>query len=236
MRPRTAIIAALPREVAPLVRGWRDESDRANKVHLYTCDAAVVAHAGMGAERAAMAARRALQSGPVSQIISAGWAGALQTGWDATSVCFPAYVVDATDGQRYATHAGKGTLVTVTGFAHAEEKRRLRAEHAADFVDMEAAAVAKIAAEQGLPFAAVKAISDGPDEALPDLQRFYSGDGQFRELAFALYLAARPWLWPVAVRMGTSATRAAKNLCRELDRIVRADGAVSTAQATDERR
>lgn len=216
------MIAALPREVAPLVQGWQDESDRVRKVFVYTSDAAVVAYAGMGAVRAEMAVRAALQHGPISHILSVGWAGALKPGLAVGTVHHPAYVIDAVTNQRSPTVAGAGTLVTATKFADAEEKHRLVADFNADFVDMEAATVARTAAEQGVPFAAVKAISDGPDDDLPELQRFYTQDGWFREKAFALHLALRPWLWAVAVRMGRSASISAQNLCYELDRVLRA--------------
>jgi adenosylhomocysteine nucleosidase len=220
MKPRIAMIAALPREVAPLVQGWQDESDRVRKVFVYTSDAAVVAYAGMGAVRAEMAVRAALQYGPISHILSVGWAGALKPGLAVGTVHHPAYVIDAVTNQRSPTVAGSGTLVTVTKFADAGEKRRLVADFGADLVDMEAATVARIAAEQGVPFAVVKAISDGPGDDLPELQRFYTQDGWFREKAFALHLALRPWMWAVAVHMGRSASISAQNLCYELDRVL----------------
>ncbi|HEX4022495.1 MAG TPA: phosphorylase [Acidobacteriaceae bacterium] len=222
MKPRIAIIAALPREVAPLIQGWRDESDPARKVFVHISETAIVAYAGMGAARAEMAVRQALQHGPISHLLSVGWAGALKADYAVGSMHHPAQVIDAATKQKFATVAGKGTLVSVKRFANAQEKQALVADFDADFVDMEAAAVARIAAEQGIPFAAVKAISDGSDDVLPDLQSFYTDDGWFREKAFALHVALRPGMWSAAMQLGRNASASAQNLCYELDSILRA--------------
>ena len=46
-------------------------------------------------------------------------------------------------------------------------------------VDMEGAAVAQVAKEHGLEFAAVKAISDDADFPMPPLNRFIDENGKF---------------------------------------------------------
>ena len=220
MKPRIAIIAALPREIATLVEGWQDESDLARKICIYTSDAAIAVCAGMGAARAELAVQQALARGPVSYIFSVGWAGALKPEISAGSVHHPAYVVDALTKQKFAAVAGTGTLVTVGNVANAEEKKALAAQFDADFVDMEAATVARLAAEQGIPFAVVKAISDEQDEALPEIAKFTTKDGWVRESAFALHVALRPWTWLATLRMARGASASARNLCRELHSIL----------------
>ena len=226
MKAKIAIIAALPREVAPLIKQrtthWTEESDHAHKVFVFTSNEAVIAYAGMGAIRAEMAVRKALQHGPFSHLLSVGWAGALMADCPIGSLHHPAHVIDTETKQHFATVAGTGTLVSVARFADAEEKRNLAADFHADYVDMEAATVARIASEQGIPFAAIKTISDGRDAAFPDLQRFYTGDGWFREKAFALHVAVHPRLWSPVMQMGRNASFAAQNLCQELRRILQA--------------
>ena len=220
MKQKIAIIAALPREVAPLIQGWQDESDRVRKVFVYTAEEAVVAYAGMGAARVELAVRASLQHGPISHMLSVGWAGGLKPEWAAGSIHHPSYVIDAATGQRFAAVAGTGTLVTVAIVADADAKRRLVTDFDADFVDMEAAIVARIATEEGIPFAAVKAIFDEHADRLPELQGFYTSDGWFREKAFAIHVALHPWLWLTTIRMGRSASASARNLCHELQRIL----------------
>lgn len=222
MKSRVAIIAALPREVAPLIKGWKDESDRARKVFVFTTHHSVVAYAGMGALRAEIAARHVLDHGPISHLLSVGWAGALREGCGVGSLQHPAEVIDAVTGESFPAVAGTGRLVTVTKFAGVEEKQKLATDFDADYVDMEAATIARIAVERAIPFAAVKTISDERDTVLPELQRFYTSDGWFQEKRFALHVAVRPWLWSSVIQTGKNASMSAQKLCEELQRILQA--------------
>ena len=51
---------------------------------------------------------------------------------------------------------------------------------------MEAAAVAAVAQERGIEFAAVKAISDELDFVMPPVGRFVDADGKFETARFAV--------------------------------------------------
>lgn len=244
---RLAFIAALPREIAPLVKKksakkkkssthWQLRPQPSPNVVVYTSKYAVAVCAGMGAARAQLAVEAAFACGPVSHLLSVGWAGATKPDFSAGSIQHPVTVVDAATEEKYFAVAGSGTLVTVQRVATQQDKLALVAAFDADFVDMEAAAVARIAVEQGIAFAAVKAISDEHDAALPNMQRFTTSDGWIREAAFGLYVALRPWLWLPTIRMAQSASLSARNLCAELDRILLAyqtHAAESAASETD---
>lgn len=208
-RPRPVFIAALPREIASLVarRGWRaDRTFLGRNIHLFEHEDAIVACAGMGAHRATLAVEAALTLGPASELISAGWAGAC-TNWLAVGDVVRAnIVIDAKTGERYLTAEreqgarGQEVVVTVSAPASATEKQRLAMSYYASAVDMEAAAVARIARAREVPFRAIKAISDAYDFDLPGMDGFTTHDGQFREAAFALHLVVHPSLWkPVAI-------------------------------------
>ena len=218
---RIAIIAALEREVAPLVaeKRWRrDSKPHPQGVFFWTIENAVLALAGMGERRAALAVEAALATGPISKIVSAGWAGACVPGVQVGSIVRPSTIVDVRTGQRFSCQQGDGTvLATVASFATAAEKRRLHDAYGAGTVEMEAATVARLAQVRGLPFSALKAVSDGADFELPGMERFHTADGQFREAAFAVYAAFRPWLWRPVVRMARGSQLAAANLCRKID-------------------
>jgi hypothetical protein len=86
----------------------------------------------------------------------------------------------------------RGTIVTVQKLAAAPEtKAALAASTGAVAVDMEAGAVATVAARAGVPFLAVKIIFDAADEPLhPRLLETLRPDGSPRYL-HAAYLAAR---------------------------------------------
>ena len=95
-RPRPVFIAALQREIAAVVHGWRaDETLPARHIHLYWNNDAIVACAGMGADRASLAVEAALALGPASELISVGWAGACNEGLKIGDVFRPGTVIDA---------------------------------------------------------------------------------------------------------------------------------------------
>lgn len=214
---RIAIIAAMPREVAPLVKGWkRDDSLRTKKIFVWENERAVVACAGIGERRVAMAVDAACSRGDVTELVSVGWAGAVHGGLRAGSVHRPATVIDAKTGQRFACAGGSGVLVTATAVADAVEKQRLHAAYSADLVDMEAATVARMAEARGLKFRAVKAVSDEFDFEMKELASFTDNAGQFREAAFALHVALRPWLWGGVMTMAGNSKRSAEALCAAL--------------------
>ena len=228
MTKRVAIIAALPREIAGLVRGWRQDEALAKRrrIFVYTNEDAVVACAGMGAARVSLAVEAALAGGTVSEIISVGWAGGLHAGISAGSLHEPGLIIDARTGERFSAGRGEGVrgeggcsecvLVTAGSVAGPMEKRRLRETYGADLVDMEAAAVARIAQGQGLPFRSLKVVSDTHDFEMPELARFSTQDGWFREGAFALHVAVRPHLWGKAMTMAHASKESAATLCERL--------------------
>jgi adenosylhomocysteine nucleosidase len=96
------------------------------------------------------------------------------------------------------------------------EKRRLASAYRASLVDMEAVAVARLAAMRGIPFYCIKGVSDGAEEKLPDLNGFLGPDGRFKTAQFVLYALMRPWYWPALVRMGENSRKASQNIAKSL--------------------
>jgi adenosylhomocysteine nucleosidase len=223
LKSRIAIVAALEREVRPLTRNWKREA-AVDGVTVYSSEKAIVAYAGIGAERAEVATGVALSYGPVHQVISVGWAGALHEGIHSGAVQKVGSVIDARNGQVFETYEANGNgghstvLVTLDHVASAREKKRLHDKLSADLVDMEAAAVARVAERRGIPFLAVKAVSDDHEFDFPGMEKFTTPEGRFREAAFAAYVALRPALWKSVARMASQSAIAAKNLCSELER------------------
>jgi adenosylhomocysteine nucleosidase len=215
-----AIIAALPREVKALVKGWAQASP-ARHVLVWTKGDAVVACAGMGADRVRLAVQAAMAARPVTTLISAGVAGACDPQLRVGDVVHAGTVVDARTGERFEDPEYTQVLVTGAEVAGVAEKRRLLAAYGASAVDMEAAAVARLARAHGLSFAAVKAVSDGAEFEMQELGRFATADGQFREMAFAGYAAVRPWMWgrlmALAKNSGAAITALTKELEAQLD-------------------
>lgn len=219
-----AIISALDRELAPLVRGWPVErvpvQDR--EVHLYRKDDVLVACAGIGGISARAAADAAWKKSncEIGLFVSAGLAGALQPELRVADIVQPAKVVDAIDGQEISTIQGEGTLVTAGAIADAGTKAQLAKQHIARAVDMEAYSVADVARVYNVPFIAVKAISDELDFPMPPLGRFVGPKGEFRHGLFSLYVAARPWLIPTVLALGRNSAQATAALCAGLEQII----------------
>ena len=180
--PVPAIIAALPREVAGLVRGIQpDPIARRLGIYTYILPHCVVACAGMGPTRATLAVEAALRLADIHTLISAGLAGGCHPLIKVSSISEARLVVDSLTGERFQAGEGTGgTLVTTHTIASVMEKRRLFSAYGADVVDMEAASVGRLAAMHGLKFRAIKAVSDGHDFELSSLARFSSPHGHFR--------------------------------------------------------
>ena len=214
-----AIVAAMPGELGPLVRGWRRA--RRDGVRLWSRPGGAgewtAACAGAGAAAATRALQEIERGGAAGSIVSVGWAGALR--WD--FVPGRSYrvsgVTDARTGERFpCAWPGECWLVTSPRVAGAADKATLAAEFGADLVDMEAAALARLAAARGIPFYCLKGVSDGPADRLPDFNRFFSGDGRFRLARFTLFALVRPWHWDVLARMGRNSRKSAQSIGESL--------------------
>ncbi|HEY6412483.1 MAG TPA: phosphorylase [Edaphobacter sp.] len=216
MRECPAIIAALPREVKHLVRGWQ-EHRLPGKIVVYSNDVAVVACAGMGAARATLAVQAAMSIKPATALLSVGLAGACDPALRVGEIVKAGVVVDTQSGERFSDVEFKQVLVSAPGIASVGEKRRLLASYGASAVDMEAATVARIARAQELGFHAIKAISDEATFELQELARFATHDGQFREAAFAAYAAARPQMWAKLFQLAGNSKKAVEALTAELE-------------------
>lgn len=214
-----AIVAALPREIAGLVRGTKPDREPLRRgVHLYRIGDAAVVTAGMGAARVTLAVEAALRWAPAEMLMSVGLAGACSAEVRPGEVVEAGVVVDARTGERYAAGESSPELVLVTaeGIAGVKEKARLAASYGAAAVDMEAATVARLARARGLGFRAVKGISDAHDFEMESMSRFADPHGRFRTGAFAVHTAVRPWRWGAAMRLGRDSNRALARLWAEL--------------------
>ena len=212
-----AIIAALPGELSPLVRTWSHE--RRNAVNIWRTrrnDAKwIAACAGMGQQAATRAFGEIEKRSPISRVISVGWAGSLNGDFIAGRAYGVAGVIDTQTGERFPVgnaKSGAPWLVTSPAVAAAEAKFRLAAEYGGGLVDMEAAAVARLAAMRGIPFECFKGVSDGASENLPDFNRFISPQGQLRLSRLLFFVLPRPWYWPGLIRMGENSKKASQSL------------------------
>jgi adenosylhomocysteine nucleosidase len=213
---RIAIIAALPGELKPLVRDWSGKSAKGVNVwrHGEGPDEWIAACAGMGAAPVLRAWNEITKEGSIDVLFSIGWAGALREEFAAGRAYNIAGVIDAESGERIRTSdTSEDTwLVTSPRVADRAEKARLASAYGAGLVDMEAFGLARVAAQHSIPFYCIKGVSDGPQDRLPDFNRFISVDHHFRLTRFIFFAFLRPWLWPSLMSLGEHSNHAARNI------------------------
>ena len=225
MPPKLAIIAALPREIAALVRGIKPDATLVHsKIHLYVLPKAIVVAGGMGETRASLAAEAALSIAPVTTLVSVGLAGACTPQLKPGDLSEPRKIINVRNGARFVADSCDDTvLASADVIASVGAKRWLVDTYPADLVDMEAAGVAGVARSHGLRFRAIKAISDAYDFEIGDLNRFASPQGEFRTAALALHTALRPATWSKAAELGRNSSLALTNLHSRLLEIIAAE-------------
>ena len=215
---KIAIIAAMEREVAPLIRSWKVGTNVRTLEHggrryrLFENGEATLVCGGIGAEAARRATEAVIREVQPVRVISVGFAGALDPALQVGHVFEPRTVINAADGVRTEVGSGEGILVSSTTVAGKEQKIRLRKAYGASAVDMEATAVAQGAQARGIEFAALKAISDDADFNLPAVDRFVAADGSFQSVRFACYVALRPWLWGATIALARNSAKASRAL------------------------
>lgn len=216
-----ALIAALPSEIKPIIRGWQKRGSGSQMVWTGRVGGAeaIALCPGMGEAAATRACEAALAHGGIDAVASVGYAGSLSCGLQVGSAYAVREVIDAATGERFATDTSQGQkLITLNAVAGPEEKRKLASQHEAVMVDMEASAVARFARDHNLRFYAFKAITDGPNDKLPDFNRFISSDGQLRTAALAAWAAVHPGSWNALGRLGRNSRRATDHLAALISR------------------
>ena len=147
--------------------------------------------------------------------------GVNSTGLSVTGTGFSPYV-QPTSTSAASAHEGipmqpsNPCLVTSPRVADEAEKRRFAAAYGAGLVDMEAAAIARLAQMRGISFDCIKGVSDGLTDRLPDFNRFLSAQGRFELGRFVFFVLPRPWYWPSLTRMGKNSKRASQSIAKLL--------------------
>ena len=154
---RIGIIAALPGELKPLVRGWERRRTGVKGISVWItqrcADELIAVSGGMGADAAMRSFSAAEFLGPLDMVLSVGWAGALDAAMKPGTCYVPSEVIDVQTGERFllAASARRLRLTTTVQVADAREKQRLRDSYGAALVDMEAATIARLAQVREIP-------------------------------------------------------------------------------------
>jgi adenosylhomocysteine nucleosidase len=175
---------------------------------------------GMGAAAAARAAESLLgRAAPPRALVAVGFCGALDPALRAGDLVAAERVLDERGGEALpadpallaAAPGRRGTLVSAVRLVRAPAGRaRLRALDGgrALAVDLESAALARAAAAAGVPFLALRAVTDAAGDRLPDLERLVDARGRPRPAALVRHLARRPADLAALARLGLGARKA----------------------------
>lgn len=172
---------------------------------------------GMGAERARAAARRLLEEGATG-LVSWGFAGGLLPLTPAGALLLPEKVI-AGDGSEYTAHPPwrerlmeelkdsrphGGALAQSTAVqASGKEKEAFRRRTGAVAVDLESASIALAAREAGIPFIALRVVSDPAEMSIPPwLVKVVDEFGRIRLFRFLRALSGHPGDLPGLIRLG----------------------------------
>jgi adenosylhomocysteine nucleosidase len=222
----TAIVAALPEELAPLLGrtdvAWSGRLGR-GRFHRGTLrdDAVVLAWTGDGAQNAERGLGELLRRFPVRRVLVLGISGGLSPDLGPGDLHASRSVLDgvgaapAPDATWFARALDLGvepaTFVTARRVMSTPEDkqglwRRLRGESPAAVVDLETARYAKVAARSGIPYLAVRSVCDPAEEGLPfDLNQCMNergGISRVRVLRHALlHPAVIGGLWQLRRRL-----------------------------------
>ena len=163
--------------------------------------------------------------GRVSGLVSFGLAGGLAAGLRAGMVVVPGRVVDGDEGwdadAGLSTVLGGGTGHVLLGggtvLATRAAKAAARAGAGADAVDLESAAVARAAAQAGVPFAALRAICDEAGDDLPGAALVaLNARGRIGGLRVLGAVLRAPWEVPALIGLGGRAARARAALAKRV--------------------
>ncbi len=230
MEKATGVLIALQQEAFSIFGkgGWVFSEGLYSKAERIGEKLFWVVISGKGPERA-QAATKYLLACNSTTIINMGVAGALVTGLEAGDVLCPTIIKSESDSldvsalQPYdmATILGpsgvklrSGHLLTVTEIAHTPaEKKVLHDKYSAHAVDMEAYYVGAECVKEGVPFYAIKAISDTVNDTLPaPVTGCVDELGRLQPLKLAITILLRPWLIPKLLELQSSFNKAIYSL------------------------
>jgi hypothetical protein len=159
-------------------------------------------------------------------VIMAGLAGALDPALLVGDVVIDGEVASVPSARR-------GTIHTATDIvATPEQKAALFASTGARAVDMENAAARALAAQAGVPFVGIRAISDRADEPLdPAVLRLVDSAGRLRPMRLTAELCRRPAFLGTLLRLRPKSALAMKNLATAVREIVSSPETLSFSPA-----
>lgn len=223
---RVVVLAPMPSELAPIVKALTLEPGHDGLRSGRIGRAEVVAiRTGMGMARAEAAASRVIDAHQPDHVIVVGIAGGVGDTGVGALIC-PEAVVDGRTDTRYAStplgERGGGVVSSSDEFVVDPTALGDLVAAGVRAVDMETGAVAAVCHARGVPWSAIRVISDRaadhPDAAVFGLA---NADGSPNPRAALAFMVRNPRRIPQLLRLGRDAQRAARAAAAELARQLR---------------
>ena len=223
MSPNTGIVvvAAEPREFAGLLRGspgvklnWPVDFARLSRGFVLLAN-------GPGPALSAKAVREAARRTGIRALVSTGFCGGLDPALSVGDIVIGDSVLDLSSGGRYRTAIPGCGAASRTGLilsmdrvaVTVDEKASLFRSTGACCIEMEAAAVARLAAEFNVPFYCIRAVSDPASADLGlDFNAFRDSEGRFSRTRIALAAIRRPRFVRPLIELDHDSRMAARKL------------------------
>ena len=237
---RIALLFAVRQEMAPLARRLRPSREDVPPLRGYPMlfgeiagRQVLLAAAGIGARRAAAAAEAVLDAWKPDLLLMTGVAGALSPDLQVGDLILanavlteveqlhPSFVFPHTHTPTHP-HTHTGPLLSLDRILITAKEK-----HAAFttppphdsttapplVVEMETAAAARVAMERGVPWAAIRAVSDTANESLPlDFNALRTADGELPTSRVAVAALRNPRCIPGLLRLGRNTSTASEAL------------------------
>lgn len=219
----TGIIVALPEELNTLTKKKIAPGKRA----LLTKNI-MIAHAGAGPSNAEKATQELIKSG-CSKLISWGCAAGLADSLKAGDLCLPKQLI-SNKLQQLPIHAEwqqhtetilsnlhpfySGPLCESSSIVSKNtQKKQLHQATGSIALDMESAAIARIAKQTGIPYLVIRVIADPSDMNLPSvISLSMSNEGVINKKQLAINIIKKPFDIPGLIKLGIHFQTAQKKL------------------------
>ncbi len=257
--PNTAVVAAIPEEIAPLVgrltsrtKGPVAEEAAGGWLSLTLGflgdEPLAVLVTGDGAARARHGVRAMLEAVPVSRLLAVGSAGGLSPELGPADLIMARQVIstdgsrreaqEASDSAARAAGARLGTVVTADDLVlTSDEKRRVRESFVPSedlgVLDLESAYFVAAAEEAEVPWVVIRAVLDTASETLPGFLHDCSGPGgEIQRPAILRHAARHPRVIPDLLRMRSRIDLCGRALAEAVAGYLAVSGGVPTRVAS----
>lgn len=233
MESRIAILGAIKDEIA----GIKKEMEITGTLRWPTGNAfvgkwqgisVVLVRTGMGRDRARRALIEVAEKWDLKEVISIGYAGALDPSLEVGDLVVADLVMELDSSRleddtktfslkkeifNLATDVHKRILLTVDRVAATpQEKKKLKEQYSAVAVDMETSALAEEAQTRDLAFVSVRAITDTADQELIDCAHLVEENGEVSKMKAGWHVVTHPGDLKGMIELGQHARIATANL------------------------